>query len=159
MNIFLRREDIAAAVYGKIIFTAVIVTMESHTDRAGDAVIALLTSGFALVMAHTFSDILAQDIYGGTKVKLREVLAAMCGMAPFLAGISAPTVLFVASHFGWLTIGQAFFLAKISALIMLFVYGYLLGRSTGRRIVGRIGAGVVTAGIGLIVLAVKVMSQ
>jgi hypothetical protein len=155
----LRREDIAAAIYGKIIFTAVIVALEPHTDSAGDAVIALLTSVSALAIAKTYAGILAQGVSGGKIEQLREVLAAMRGIVPLVAGTSAPTVLFVASHFGWLKIGQAFLLAKISAPIMLFVYGYLLGRSTGRKTAGRISVGAVTAGIGLIVLAVKVLSH
>jgi len=155
-SIFRKRERIAVAVYGKIVVTALIVAMESVTKTAFAAILELFFSTLALVVAHVYAHMLAEEIALRRFGNWRDMRIHLGNALPVMAGINGPTLIFLLSHLGLLSIEKAFFLAKATALAMLFIYGLLLGKATGKNAAGCLIAGLVTTILGVMVLAAKV---
>lgn len=158
-SVFTDREQIASAIYGKIIITAIIVALESHSETAFDAFVALISATVALFLAHFYADMLALDITTKKLGYVREAIPLIKKILPLAVGINGPAVIFLLSHFGLFSTELAFRLAKLTALIMLFIYGYLLGRATNSRVSKSVIAGVLTTTIGALVIAVKIVTH
>lgn len=158
-SVFTDREQIASAIYGKIIVTAIIVALESHSEGALDAFFSLLAATFALFLAHFYADMLALEISSKDKAYVEEAVSILNKILPLAVGVNGPAVIFLLSHLGLFSTEFAFLLAKLTALIMLFIYGYLLGRSASSTRTLSVIAGVVTTAIGALVIGVKILTH
>ena len=155
--IFSEKEGITYAVYGKIVITALIVVMESGTESALAATLELFFSTFVLVVAKGYAHMLAKNITRGSFGSWRDLREEVVNALRMMVGLSGPTLIFLLSHVGLMSLENAFLLAKTTALVMLFTYGLLLGKAMGGNKIECLLAGLVNTVLGFMVLVVKVI--
>lgn len=158
-SIFREKERIASVIYGKIVVTALIVAMEGGAESALTVTLELFVSTLALLVAHGYASMLAKDIARGKLGNWSEFIREVKNALPIMAGINGPTIVFLMSHLGMLSLANAFLLAKTTALGLLFIYGILLGKAMGKDKLVCIIVGIINTALGFMVLAVKVVAH
>jgi hypothetical protein len=148
-------EGLARAVYAAIILTALLVALREHTESASDALAAIIAAAGGLLAAHTYADVLAKQMALGRRLRGDEARELLIVESQLLIAAAVPVLLFVLAEAGTIGIDAAFQMSFAYTLASLFVIGTLLGRSTGRGIVGSLIPGAAYAGLGIVIIAIE----
>jgi hypothetical protein len=152
-----RSANLAGAIYGTILATAVVAGLDERTGVTAPRALAfLLGTGAILWAAHVYADLLADRIQGHRRTKRDDVRRVMSREWPLFQS-SLP--LAVPLALGWLgVLGEetALGLATLVGIVALVSWGVGFARREGYGVVGIAGAATVNAAVGLLIIGLKV---
>lgn len=137
-------------LYGAIIVLAVLVTAEGHAAGPFATAIVLAVTVAIVLGMDAYADVIALEITLRRPLTGAERLARLRDLLVVTSAAEAPLLFFVLAGIGLLSEEFAFTLAKGTTLALLFAYGFLARRLAGRSTGAAIRAGLVVAGIGLV---------
>ena len=150
-----RTERLSHALYGLIIITAALAAERDHVEEVGEALALLLSTALVLVLAHTYSAVMAERALEEgplTAVAKRLVVA---DNLPVVSGIVVPSVLFVVAGIGWIELSVAFGLSIGFTVAALFALGMHEARLAGMRGIRLLAGGLGAAAIGLFIVGIE----
>jgi hypothetical protein len=150
-----RAERLSHALYGLIIVTATLVAEQAHVTEVVDALGLLLGTALILLLAHTYSAVMAERALEGHSLGSVGRIIVVEDNLPVLLAILAPALLFILAGIGVLTLPTAYAAAIAFSLVALFSLGLYEGRTASMPWPQSIVFGAAAGAIGLVVVAVE----
>ena len=146
------------AIYGTVLITVIISTEQEQHDASVGLVLAALTA-FVFWLAHVFAHTVARHgVRRGREVPLGLALReAVFHSTGFLTGPLAPLIVLALAPIGLLSDDVAYDSAQSVSLVVLFVLGALALAERGRRWFVCILGGLLTTGVGVLVIALELI--
>jgi hypothetical protein len=151
--VYRRAERLGHALYGLIIVTATLVAEQGHVTEVVDALGLLLGTALVLLLAHTYSAVIAERAIEGHSLGSVGRRLVVEDNLPVLLAIIAPALLFVFAGIGVLTLQAAYAAAIAFSLVSLFGLGLYEGRTASMPWPQSIVSGAAAGAIGLVVVA------
>ena len=145
----------AHALYGAIIITAELVIEQSHTDDALQVLWVLLGTGLVLLMAHSYSAIVARRI-DGARHQLGELVELVIDELPVLTSLVLPLAMFTLAALDVVSIQIAFRVSIWGTVTFLFLIGLIESLRIGRGRLASFVLGLVGAAIGVLIILLEV---
>ena len=154
-----RAERLSHALYGLIIVTATLVAEKQHIDEAAQAMGMLVGIALVLVLAHTYSALMAARI--ADKGPLGEVgrRLVLLDNLPVALAILVPLLLFGLAGLSVIPLQTAYAVSIWFSLIALFGVGVYQGRAASMTWGRALGSGAAAGAIGVLVIAVEVFFE
>jgi hypothetical protein len=148
-----RTERLSHALYGLIIVTATLGAERGHVTEVADALGLLLGTALVLLLAHTYSAVMAERALEGHSLGSVGRRMVVEDNLPVLMAISVPALLFVLAGAGLMTLQTAYAASLVFSLVALFGLGLYEGRSASMGWAHSVLSGAAAGAIGLIVIA------
>ena len=148
-----RAERLAHALYGLIIVTATLVAEQGHVTEVVDALGLLLGTALVLLLAHTYSGVMAERAVEGHSLGSLGRRIVVEDNLPVLIAIVAPGLLFILAGLGAISLDTAYTAAIVFSLVALFGLGLYEGRVASMSWFHSLISGAAAGAIGLIVVA------
>lgn len=150
-----RAERLSHALYGLIIVTATLVAEKGHVTEVGDALGLLLGTALVLLLAHTYSSVMAERVVEGGSLGSVGRRMIVEDNLPVLLAIAVPAVLFVLAGADVMMLDTAYAAAIAFSLVALFGLGLYEGRVASLTWYHSILSGAAAGAIGVFVVAVE----
>ena len=148
-----RAERLSHALYGLIIVTATLMAERSHVTEVSDALGLLLGTALVLLLAHTYSAVMAERAVEGHSLGSVGRRIVVEDNVPVLIAIVAPAVLFILAGAEVMSLRDAYTVSIVVSLMALFGLGLYAGRTTSMGWWPSILSGAAAGTIGLVVVA------
>ena len=148
-----RAERLSHALYGLIIVTATLGAERGHVTEVVDALGLLLGTALVLLLAHTYSAVMAERAVEGHSLGSVGRRIVVEDNLPVLFAIAVPALLFVLAGLDVMTLQTAYIASIVSSLLALFGLGLYEGRTASMGWGHSILSGAAAGSIGLIVIA------
>jgi len=142
-------------LYGAIIITAELVLEQEHTDDALEVIGVLVGTGLVLLLAHSYSGIIARRA-DGVRHRPREFVKLVVDELPVLTSLVLPLALFTLAELDVITTRTAFRISIWTTIGFLFVIGFLESLRIGRGRLASFALGLIGAAIGVFVILLEV---
>ncbi len=152
-----RGERLSHALYGLIIIAATLVAEKGHVDEASHALGLILGTGFILLLAHTYTAIVAVRVVESTKLGTAHRRRVIRDNLPILFAIVVPSALFIFAWFGVVTLQAAYTASIVFSLVALFGLGVFEGRMESMNWALSVLAGFAAGTIGVIVVVLETL--
>ena len=153
--VYRRAERLSHALYGLIIVTATLVAEKGHVTEVVDALGLLLGTALVLLLAHTYSAVIAQRTVEGHRLGSVARRLVVEDNLPVLIAIVGPALLFVLAGMDMMTLQTAYTASIVFSLVALFGLGLYEGRTASMGWIQSMLSGAAAGAIGLIVVAVE----
>lgn len=150
-----RAERWAHGIYGTIIVTALLVTLQEHDQTADEVIAAVLGTAFVLFLAHSYSTALARQVTTRHRPLHGEVFAILVDNLPLLLAVVIPSFFIVLAAGGVVSLDAAFWIGIGYGLASLFAMGFIYGRTTDHRLPGSLVLGLTSAGLGAAIILLE----
>lgn len=150
-------EALSKGVYGMIVLTAGLTELRLHETPASQVIGAVVGTGLVLVVAHSYSEVLAEGFTTGSDRRRHAILRALWSNAPLVVGMIPALGLFALAAAGVLSLAGAYQSSTWWVLVMLFVFGAGAARAHGRRVATIMLAGVGASLLGTVVAGVELV--
>jgi hypothetical protein len=141
------------ALYGLIIVTAALVAEKMHVTEVVDALGLLLGTALVLMMAHTYSSVMADRAVEGHSLGKAARRLVVRDNVPVLGAIVVPAILFLLSGTDLMTLQTAYAASIVFSLLSLFGLGLYEGRTASMGWARSLLSGATAGAIGLVVVA------
>lgn len=148
-----RAERLSHALYGLIIVTATLMAERNHVTEVGDALGLLLGTALVLVLAHTYSSVMAERAIEGHSLGSVGRRMVVEDNVPVLIAIVAPAVFFVLAGLDVIKLSNAYTASIVVSLVALFGLGLYEGRTASMGWWPSIRSGAAAGAIGVVVVA------
>jgi hypothetical protein len=152
-NAHRKAERLSHALYGLIIVTATLVAERLHVTEVTDALGLLLGTALVLLLAHTYSSVMAERAVEGRPLGNAERHLEVKDNLPVLLSIVVPGALFLLAGADVMTLRRAYGLAIVFTLISLFGLGLYEGRRASMGWIHSVLSGAAAGAIGIVVVA------
>lgn len=154
----MRREERSShAVYGQVIVTATLVADRLYATDALMSLLMLWGSVLVLVVAHTYSALIAEIGRRGRWLTYVERHMLIRDNIPLAAAVVLPTILLVAAGLGWIGLAVAMDLSVLLSLASLFALGAYQARMVGASLSHQLAVGLLGGAMGIVVVAAEVV--
>jgi hypothetical protein len=143
------------ALYGLIIVTATLVAEQSHVTEAAHALGLLLGTALVLLLAHTYSAVIAERTVEGHGLGLVGRRLVVEDNLPVLFAIIVPALLFILAGADVMTLQTAYKASIAFSLVALFGLGLYEGRTASMGWIPAVLSGAAAGAIGLVVVVVE----
>ena len=150
-------ERLNHALYGLIIVTATLVAERDHVEDASSAIALLLGTALVLLIAHTYSSLMAARAVGGGALGIAGRRLVALNNLPVLFAIAVPVVLFLLAGFDVITMAAAYRLSIAFSLAALFGLGVYEGRAASMSWPKTVVSGLVAGSIGVLVVFIETL--
>ena len=150
-----KSERLSHALYGLIIVTATLVAEQGHVTEVVDAMGLLLGTALVLLLAHTYSAVMAERTVEGHSLGTATRWLVVKDNLPVLIAVVVPAVLFLLAGADLITLQRAYAGAIVFSLLALFGLGLYEGRTASLGWTHSVLSGAAAGAIGLIVVAVE----
>jgi hypothetical protein len=151
----LPRENLAASVYGTILVSSVIVGLAQTNLPAGAMMAALAVTTLVFALAHAWSRALARCADDQEALSAGHLLDGIRHEWPMVEAV-APALLAVGlAATGIYSVSTGLWLAIIANTVLLFVWGAMLRHRAAGTPLQFFAAGLTTAVLGLVLVALK----
>jgi len=150
-----KSERLSHALYGLIIVTATLVAEQLHITEVGEAMGLLLGTALVLLLAHTYSAVLAERTVEGHSLGSVGRQVVFKDNLPVLLAIVVPALLFILAGIGLITLQTAYTAAITFSLLALFGLGLYEGRTALMSWPKSLASGAAAGAIGLVVVFVE----
>lgn len=150
-----KTERLSHALYGLIIVTATLVAEKGHVTEVVDALGLLLGTALVLLLAHTYSAMMAERTVEGHSLGLASRHLVVKDNLPVLIAVVVPAALFVLAGADVITLQGAYAASIVFSLLALFALGMFEGRAASMSWAHSIVSAAAAGTIGLIVVAVE----
>jgi hypothetical protein len=145
----------ARSVYGAIVVLALLLAMQDHPP--GPLAAAALVAGTvtAILAAEAYAEILGEEIDRHERLTRQQRLHKLRELASMSVAAEWPIAFLVLGGAGVLEDETAFRLARWVALALLFIYGFVAARMTGRSVSAALRSAVALGSIGVLLALLK----
>lgn len=150
-----RAEQISHAIYGTIIVTALLVTLQDHGFTADEVIAAIVSTAVALFFAHVYASGLGRRMVARRRPERTEVKALVVDNLPLLVAVLSPILVLVLAAAGLFSVETALTIAIAVGLVSLFAMGFGFGKTTDHGLPASLGLGVSSAGAGAVIVALE----
>jgi hypothetical protein len=151
-----RIERSSHAIYGLIIITATLVADRQYAEDALISLLALWGAALVLLLAHTYSALLAELGEQGHGLNYVERHVLIADNIPLSVSVVIPTVLLVMAGLGLVELRIAIDLSILLSLASLFIVGSYQARKQGASLMRQLGIGGLGGVLGIIVVIAEV---
>jgi hypothetical protein len=155
VSVHRRAERLSHALYGLIIVTATLVAEQGHVTEVADALGLLLGTALVLLLAHTYSGVMAERTIEGHSLGSVGRRMVVDDNLPVLVAIVVPALLFILAGMDVMTLQTAYAFSIVFSVMALFGLGLYEGRTASMTWSLSILSGAAAGTIGLIVVAVE----
>lgn len=148
-------ERLSHALYGLIIITATLGAERAHITDVTEAVVLLLSTALVLLLAHTYSAIMAERTVEGRRLGAFTRRMIVVDNIPVLGAVAVPLLLFGLVGMGLMELQMAYRGAIAFSLAALFAIGVYQGRVASMGWLHSIISGVGAGAIGLLVVLIE----
>ena len=148
-----RAERLSHGLYGLIIVTATLVAEKRHVDEVADALGLLFGTALVLLLAHTYSAVMAERTVEGHSLGTVGRRIVVRDNLPVLFAIVGPGLLFLLAGIGVMDLQAAYTAAIVFSLTALFGLGLYESRTASMSWPHSIVSGSAAGAIGVIVVA------
>lgn len=147
---------LAGAVYGTILATTVVVSVQGHDDPVRTAIAIVLVTSMVFYSAHVYSRVIARRMVVRHRLGWPVVIQIARDEWPMLQSSVVVLVPLALGLFGVVDPTEALWLAMASGVAALFTYGIVIGvrEDGGWRHITL--SALTTGSFGLVILALKV---
>lgn len=146
---------ISRSMYGIIITMALLAALE-HTEASAWAVaLSIVATLFSISIAEAYTESIGAHIDKKSPIEDHERHKILKESLYVFGGSSVPLLAFVAAGIGFWSLSVAFMIAKVASFILLFEYGYLYGRRSGRSRLGALKVGALNIFLVSLIVAFK----
>jgi hypothetical protein len=150
-----RSPNLAGAIEGTIIATAVVAGLDQANATPGRALMLLVATGTFFWAAHVYALLLAGRIHGRHQMGLPDVARVMSLEWPLLQAASPLCVPLLVGAAGVLDDDWSLALALLTGVVMLVAWGVLFARREGHGPGGVLIAALLNGFVGLFIVALK----
>jgi hypothetical protein len=152
-----RSRNLVAAIEGTLVATAVVATIDANDSGSpARAFWILLATGTFFWIAHVYADLLAARIKGHHRMRRPDVVHVLHREWPLLQASMLLAVPLALGALGVITGAVALDLALAVGVAALFAWGVVFARREGHGLAGIIAAASLNAGVGLVIVGLKV---
>ena len=144
------------AVYGLVIITATLVADRLHATDALVSLLALWGATLVLVLAHTYSALIAELSRRGHRLTYMERHVLIADNIPLATSVVVPSVLLAAAGVGILDLALAIDLSILLSIAALFGVGAYQARQEGAPPSHQVAIGVLGGVLGIIIVVAEV---
>jgi hypothetical protein len=149
------KPDYAAAVYGSLLVTTLVV-VQWRADAVPELIgLTLLISVSAFWLAHAWAAIVAHRVHG--PIGRAAALGILGREATMLVSVVVPGILLGLPRFVGLDVNVAIGAALLVSLIQLFLWGLAVGRAAHASLSMSLLVAFVDLGLGVLVVVLKVV--
>ena len=152
---FREAERLSHALYGLIIVTAALGAEKAHITEAVDALGLLLATALVLLLAHTYSAVMAERAVAGASLGSVGRRMVIADNIPVLSAVVVPAILFTLAGADVMTLQTAYTTAIVFSLVALFGVGLYEGRRASMGWIHSTLSGTSAGAIGVIVVAIE----
>jgi hypothetical protein len=152
---FREAERLSHALYGLIIVTAALGAEKAHITEVVDALGLLLATALVLLLAHTYSAVMAERAVAGASLGSVGRRMVIADNIPVLSAVVVPAILFTLAGADVMTLQTAFTAAIVFSLAALFGVGLYEGRRASMGWIHSLLSGAAAGAIGVIVVAIE----
>jgi hypothetical protein len=131
----LESPDVARVIYGSIVGLALVVALQFHPPKAGQAAAALVGTALAIALAEVYSDLIAGEARTRRPITRSQVRSTAGAAGAVLFGAGFPAIFFVLASTGAIDLHLAFTLSKWTGFGLICGYGFLAARLAGATVV------------------------
>jgi hypothetical protein len=150
-----------AYLYGNILVLAALAVLSQDAIESGHGALLIVGTAVTTYVAHVVADVYSHRIRAlGQKddETRRELFQELRDAVPIASSASMPTVILIVAWIGWLPPLVALTIAIITVVVRFVLLGSMVGYLTDKTSSWRsVLEGVALAGIGIIVVALKVL--
>jgi len=150
-------ERTSHAVYGLIIVTATLVADRLYATDALASLAVLWAAVLVLVVAHTYSALIAELGLRGRRLTYLERHVLIADNLPLAAAVVVPTLLLLAAALDWIGLAVAIDLSIVVSLAALFGLGAYQARRVGAPPSRQLAIGLLGGALGLVVVFAEVV--
>jgi hypothetical protein len=143
------------SVYGLIITATLLITLEHYEDSSWDMIVTILLTLMAVAVAERYAELFAYGLGKNSHDRWREFSDMPRDYLYLLYGSAAPTLLFLLSGIGVITLLSAFNYAELVAALLFVLYGYAFGQKRGRTKLTSLLYGLANFGVVAIIVLFK----
>jgi hypothetical protein len=152
---FREAERLSHALYGLIIVTAALGAEKAHITEAVDALALLLATALVLLLAHTYSAVMAERTVEGHSLGTVGRRMVISDNIPVLSAVVVPAILFTLAGADVMTLQTAYTAALGFSLAALFGVGLYAGRQASMGWAYSTLSGTAAGAIGVIVVVIE----
>jgi membrane protease YdiL (CAAX protease family) len=151
----LPRQNLAASVYGTILVSSVIVGLGHTTLSAGAMIAAVVVTALVFALAHAWSLALARSAEDREALSVSHVVDGVRHEWPMVEAVVPAVVALILATLGVYSVKTGLWAAIIANAVLLFVWGAILRHRAMGTPIEFVGAGLTTALLGLVLVALK----
>jgi hypothetical protein len=148
-------ERLSHALYGLIIVTAALGAEKAHVTEVVDALGLLLATALVLLLAHTYSAVMAERAVEGHSLGSVGRRMVVADNIPVLSAVVVPAILFTLAGADVMTLQAAFEAAIVFSIAALFGVGLYEGRRASMGWIHSLLSGAAAGAIGVAVVAIE----
>jgi hypothetical protein len=153
----LPRGNLAGSLYGLILVTSVLATLEQDEERVGLMIVALVVTAAVFALAHAWADALSEAAKTRTPVDRHHLAYGIRHEWPIVQSALPASIVLALAASDLYTVGTGLWIATGVNVGLLFVWGgglrQLAGGSAGQILL----AGLSSAALGLLLMLLKVI--
>ncbi len=153
----LPRENLSASVYGTILVSSVIVGLGGTSLTAGRMMAALAVTALVFALAHAWSGALARSADDRRALAVGHVLDGIRHEWPMVEAVTPALLALGLAALGVYSVNTSLWIAIIANTFLLFAWGALLRRRAAGNAMESTLAGLTTAMLGLVLVALKAL--
>ena len=153
--IYRRADRLSHALYGLIIVTATLVAEKGHVTEVADAIGLLLATALVLLLAHTYSAVMAERTLEGGSLGTVGRRMVVKDNLPVLFAIVVPGLLFFLAGIDVMTLQSAYVASIVFSVAALFGLGVYEGRRASMSWPISMVSGTAAGAIGVIIVVLE----
>lgn len=147
-------------VYGQVIVTATIAALAlDDTLSAANILVFTVATMFVFWLAHVYAELVAVQVVAGSRLSRGNLLRVMRSEWPIMKSAGLPSLALLLAVLGVYERQAGITIALIVGVVSLAGWGWLIGRRSGLSRFGVIVASALSAGLGLLVVALELALQ
>jgi hypothetical protein len=153
----LPQDNLAASVYGTVLVSSVIVGLAQTELTAGYMMAALAVTALVFALAHAWSTALAQSARDREALRPDHLLDGVRHEWPMVEAVGPALLALGVAALGAYSAKTGLWIAIIANTVLLFVWGAILRHRAAGGFLQFLAAGLTTAMLGLVLVALKVL--
>lgn len=148
-------ERLAHGVYGLILLTATLGELRLHEDDAQSAVTFVAAGAVVLVVAHSYSQLVAQSAIVRAVPSQRQLAATLVDQLPLAIPATLAVAVLLLADRDVIALDSAYTITITGSLAALFAIGVTIGVHRHRRALWGIGIGAANLGLGVVIIGAE----
>jgi hypothetical protein len=148
--------NLAGTLYGTVLVTSVLAAV-SGTERVGLVIAAVLVTALVFALAHAWAHALAASHGARAPLQRHALLRSIGHEFPIVRAALPATIVLLPAAFDVYSVATALWIAVFLNVALLFTWGAGLRQLAGGTTLQVLNAGLVSASLGLVLAALKVL--
>ena len=149
----LRGKNIFRIIMGTITTWLLMIALQADESTAVVIVMDVVIFAVLLLMSYVFASVVAEEIINRRRTNFRRIFEILREVSPVIFATIPPFLIFIIASLGIITEKTGYTLSDISLWLILFIMGFLSGKSIGSISLALVhGILAASLGVGLVIL-------